>query len=105
MYKVGCDIDGVLTTGFRPPEDDYVIISGRLVSEWAKTVEELGIGHPIYLRPFGEHNDPYCAGSWKAGIISHLGLKVFYEDEEIQAEMIRDLNPDCEVIMIGGKNE
>ena len=103
MYKVGCDIDGVLTTGFRPPEDEYVIISGRLVFEWKRTIEELGTEHPIYLRPFGEWNNSAHAGYWKGTIIQHLGLDIFYEDEDAQADIIRKMNPKCEVRMIGVK--
>ncbi len=98
--NVGCDIDGVLSTGFRPKEEDYVIVSGRTVDEWTRTVEEFGSTRPIYLRPFGQPGDRVLAGRWKSVIVSGLKLTKFYEDDALQAAIIKDTCPDCEVVLV-----
>jgi hypothetical protein len=87
----------VLTTGFRPPEADYVILSGRLQADWKDTVAQIGTSRPIYLRP------PYFPGTsqhWKAACIQWLGITKFYEDDEGQARDIRKFCPQCEVVMV-----
>ena len=98
--KVGSDIDGVLTTGFRPVETDYVIISGRMFHEWKATVELLGVDRPIYLRPSGGDGNVYAAGQWKGMMIGMLGLEKFYEDNDIQISIIRGMCPNCKVVRI-----
>lgn len=100
---VGCDIDGVATVGFRPDED-FVFVSGRLTHEWARTIKELGTDHPIYLRPFGADCDRVEAANWKAKIVDWLKLTAFYEDDELQAGIIKGKCPDCDVVLVKEKN-
>jgi hypothetical protein len=97
---VGVDIDGVLSFGFRPAEGYDVLISGRLVNEWSRTVQEFGADRPIYLRPNGVYGDQVAAGEWKAEVIGRLGLKRFYEDNAIQAKIIKQKCPSCEVVLV-----
>ena len=100
---VGYDIDGVLTAGIKP-EGDYVVVSGRLMKAWKRTVDQIGLNAPIYLRTFGRDVDPIAAGHFKASVIALLGIQIFYEDEEAQASVIRQRCPWCEVrIVVDGK--
>jgi hypothetical protein len=94
---IGCDIDGVLTTGFKPAEPDYVILSGRLQTDWKDTVKQIGVDRPIYLRPV---SFPGTSQHWKAACIQWLGITKFYEDDEGQAKEIRRICPGCEVVMV-----
>ena len=96
---VGCDVDGVLysTHPFKPPEHDYIIITGRQTDDWRRTVGHVGTYRPIYLRPF---NFPGEAGEWKAAIIKTIGITKFYEDTRSQAEVIRRICPECEVHLV-----
>lgn len=98
---IGSDIDGVLSTGWRPSESEYVIVSGRTLDEWGRTIKELGVEHPIFLRPYGVPCDRQAAGEWKSLIVSKMGITKFYEDDEVQASIIRENNPGCEVVIIG----
>jgi len=96
------DIDGILTAGVKPKKP-YVVISGRLNTDWGRTIEQLGPdvvknSDGVYLRPFGEQGDRGMAGVWKGKMINMLGITEFHEDEKIQADIIRAMCPDCEVI-------
>lgn len=95
----GYDIDGVLNRGLIP-EKPYIVISGRTVIEWDRTVKQIGINAPIYLRPYGKQNDRILAGIWKAEMITKFNIMKFYEDDNRQADIIRRYCPNCEIIMV-----
>src|SRR4051812_26435160 len=99
MRMTGYDIDGVLTGGGKP-EGRYVVISGRTLDEWDRTIRELGIAAPIYLRPFGKFGDQQAAGHWKATVIAMLGVTIFHEDDPLQAAIIRQRCPWCNVRLV-----
>lgn len=99
MVLRGYDIDGVLTRKVEPVKP-YVVISGRTLDEWERTVKEIGVGAPIYLRPYGQPGDRMLAGRWKAEMIERLDVKEFYEDDRVQAKIIQDNCPGCEVIFV-----
>jgi hypothetical protein len=95
---VGCDIDGVLTTGFRPEEPDYVIISGRKTDDWPNTLKDFGgLDRRIYLRPL---HFPGDSPHWKAAMIQWLKITRFYEDDPGQAREIRRICPECVVMIV-----
>ena len=95
----GYDIDGVLTKKIIP-EKPYIVISGRTVDEWDRTVKQIGIDAPIYLRPYGRHVDVLLAGIWKAEMITRFGIKKFHEDDQRQIDIISRYCPNCEIIKI-----
>ena len=95
----GYDVDGVLTAGVIP-KSPYVVISGRTLDEWNRTLSDIGTKVPIYLRPYGLPGDYVLAGKWKAEMIHKLGITEFYEDMPIQIEIIRSACPDCKVIEV-----
>lgn len=90
----GYDIDGVLTNGISPT-GDYVIISGRTISEYDSTCADLAQRAPVYIRCSGARGDRKHAGEFKATIINMLGIGEFFEDDIIQMNIIRKLCPDC----------
>ncbi len=96
----GYDIDGVLVPRRVVPLAPYVVISGRLYTEWERTIKEIGMDVPIYLRPHGIHGDRCQAGYWKASMSRRLGITDFFEDDAYQAEIIRGLCPECRVHMM-----
>ena len=95
----GYDIDGVLTKKVKP-EKPYVVISGRTIDEWDKTIKQIGTDTPIYLRPYGKFGDVILAGIWKAEMITRFKIDKFYEDDKRQAEIISKYCPWCEIIII-----
>jgi hypothetical protein len=95
----GYDVDGVLTAGIKP-EGPYIVITGRLMKAWDKTVKEIGTAAPIFMRPFGGDCDRVAAGHWKATVIALCGVSVFYEDDPVQAKVIRERCPTCELRMV-----
>jgi hypothetical protein len=95
--RIGCDLDGTYLSGFRPPESDYVFITGRKVDDWTRTVEQVGSDRPLYLRPLWF---PGSSPHWKAAMIQWLRITKFYEDEPGQAQEIRRRCPDCRVVMV-----
>ncbi len=96
----GYDIDGVLVPRLVVPLAPYVVISGRLYTEWERTVSEIGTDVPIYLRPHGTNGDKWHAAHWKATMIKHLGITVFFEDDAFQAQFIRNQCRNCTVHMV-----
>jgi len=98
----GYDIDGVLVPRKVHPVPPYVVISGRKTKDWERTIAEIGSAMPIYLRPdpMGADGDHVSAGHWKAQMILSLGVTLFYEDTPIQASIIRERCPDCEVVLV-----
>ncbi len=100
----GYDIDGVLTKGVIP-EEPYVIITGRPYL-WAektfKELENLGIKHHVvYLNPESvDYYNPKISGAWKAEMINKLKITEFYEDEIIQADIIREVCKDCKLNLV-----
>ena len=100
----GYDIDGVLVPLNVKPGNDFVIISGRLYTDWKRTIQEVGqYEMPIYLRPNGSSEDGVAAAIWKSEIINKLGVTKFFEDNKLQAEIIRGQCPGCEVHLLGQK--
>lgn len=97
----GYDIDGVLVPRKVEPIHPYIVISGRRLHEWPKTLADLG-GSPsaVYLRPFGRDGDHEAAGAWKAMMINLAGVTEFWEDTPRQAEIIRERCPACLVHMV-----
>jgi len=94
----GYDIDGTLTTGLRPVKP-YVVISGRTIAEYDETVKKLANEAPVYIRCTGKVGDRIAAGNFKAEVIKLLDVKEFYEDDEVQAQIIRDRCPEVVVKM------
>lgn len=101
----GYDCDGVLVPRRVVPVHPFIVISGRKIHEWRRTLAELtaAIGeHPpaVYLRPTGRDGDPTSAGIWKAAVINLAGVTVFFEDDPTQAAIIRERCPACLVHLV-----
>jgi hypothetical protein len=95
--SVGCDLDGTYLSGFRPPEAEYVFITGRLTDDWKNTVNQVGSDRPLYLRPTWFPGD---SQHWKAMLIQSLKITRFYEDDIYQAKEIKRICPQCTVVII-----
>lgn len=100
----GYDLDGVVFRGVKPQKlDNAVYISGRMYDCFDALYTQLD-KHPIYIRPIGSEPGSIAAGKWKAAMINLLGVKVFYEDEPIQLEIIKRECPQCYVkLVVDGK--
>lgn len=97
---VGYDLDGVMADGFLPLADDGVIISGRRTHEWHRTVAQVGVYRPIYLRAGGVDNDVESAGRWKAEMCRRLSIEVFFEDNQRQIALIQLGSPTTTVFRV-----
>lgn len=102
MY--GFDCDGVLTIGLTPSSIDDVIITGRSYEEATETLEYLrnrGIRNQVFFNPIPFVDKTRASsGQWKAKMIKVLGIKRFFEDDEIQIAEILKVNPEVEIIHI-----
>lgn len=114
MKKINSfDIDGVIfmgpgVGGVYPGPDD-VIISGRSVDEVVETtrmLESKGITNKLFLNPLRySAKTRESSGEHKANTINKLksdGIQVVchFEDDEIQAAVIRQKCPDTTVVML-----
>lgn len=93
----GYDIDGVITKGILP-EIGSVVISGRTIDEYDDLVKKLAQEFPVYIRynkssSLGRYADRVDAGFFKSQLINLLKVTEFYEDDEIQIEIINKENP------------
>lgn len=95
----GYDIDGVLTKKIKPIPP-CVIVSGRTINEWSKTITQIGTDYPIYLRPYGRYGDHIMAGIWKSEMITRLGITEFYENEDRQINIIKRYCPNCKIVKV-----
>ena len=99
----GYDIDGVITTGI-VPESDAVIITGRSREEAPETYDMLhkrGIFNAIYFNAvLFENKTRENSGFWKSFMINYLNVESFYEDEELQADIIRRNCKRCNLILV-----
>jgi hypothetical protein len=99
--RTGYDIDGVLTAGYTPTGDD-VVISGRTFAEYDDVAKQAAQICPVYIRGVGDYGDRMQAGRFKAQMILSLGVDRFYEDDPLQAAIIRFHAQDCEVVVVYG---
>lgn len=99
---IAYDIDGVLG-GSLVPEGDWCVISGRTWAEYDQTCSTLAQRVPVYIRGAGAFGDRVHAGRFKAMMAQLLAVEEFFEDDPLQAKMIRDANPSCVVnLVLGG---
>ena len=95
---IGFDIDGVLSR--MTPGDDAIIISGRTFAEYDDYAKKLASMFPVYIRGVGKYGDRKHAGEFKASMIKMLGVTDFFEDDDLQAEIIKKINPKCNINLI-----
>lgn len=98
MGLVGYDIDGTLTG--RDDLTGCVVISGRTFAEYNDTCRSLAQRVPVYIRGIGAFGDREHAGRFKAVMIRVLGVTEYYEDDPVQANIIKSFNPDCLIHMV-----
>ncbi len=96
----GYDVDGVLVPRKVEPRHPYVVITGRMYSEFPKTLIQVGICSAVYCRPNGGHGDAQAAGEWKATIINLIGVTEFFDDDPHQAAIISERCPGCRVVLV-----
>lgn len=100
MTLTAYDYDGVIDAGVRT-EHPFIIITGRLFSEYDERLREWAQIVPVYMRGVGEFRDHQKSGEFKAMMINWLGVTKFYEDRDHQIAIIKERCPDCEVIKVG----
>jgi len=111
QYKIGYDFDGVITEGIIPDKEG-VIITGNTADkeiELRRVLTEIGapnIQMPIEFFPDKEllDNNPdkidELVGGFKAQKIKEFGVLKFYEDNDKQIEIIKEQNPDVEIVKV-----
>lgn len=101
QFLRGYDIDGTLTTGLTPIKP-FVIISGRTFAEYNETTKKLAQDAPVYIRGSGRYGDQQHAGEFKAHMINLLGVEEFYEDDQVQIDIIRKSCTKCRIKKVKG---
>ncbi len=97
----GYDVDGVLVPRNVEPVAPYVVITGRTSRGWDTNLDALAREASVYTFPHRDHqNDVIAAGMWKASMVNLLGVTTFYEDDPVQAEIIRLECPGCDVVLV-----
>lgn len=117
MFSVNSyDIDGVILmgelNGLRPGPED-IIVTGRSFQQRSETLAILrarNINNFVFFNPLSRMDPNYgrvASGKHKAKTITNLlgmgiAVEVHFEDDEIQAEIIRRVLPQkSKVVMIG----
>lgn len=100
------DLDGVVTAGCMPVVGD-IIVTGRRDKYAVETKKQLaGLGVPdgvaVYLRPSGADDDRVSAGEWKALVCQFAGVDEHWEDDPLQAEIIRRHDPHVHIVLVKG---
>ena len=104
--KTAFDFDGVASEGLY--EKGGIIITGRSASENDEILEILKDKTDKKVEIFNyeddgetdENNRDVKIGIWKAKKIKSLGIEKFYEDTESQIQIIKELNPNLEIIKV-----
>jgi hypothetical protein len=66
-----------------------------------KYLQEHDIKARVYFPPDPRYaNKRYAVAVWKSFMIDKLGVTMFYEDDTLQAAIIQEANPDCEVVVV-----
>jgi hypothetical protein len=114
-YIYGYDFDGVISIGINPMSKEDVIITGRCIDEKNLILNQLRkrkISNKVYFNPMtleqrGNHTEQARTYSalHKAKKIEELksrGLNVvrFFEDDELQKDIIQKNHPDLEIVHI-----
>lgn len=109
QYDLGFDMDHTLTAGFIPDGKSAIVITGRGPEQKKNTeaeLEKMGLKIPVLYFPYGFAlgSDPaqrdQLIGEFKAKMVKKLGIKTYYEDRERQVEIIKELNPDVNVVLV-----
>ena len=102
------DLDGVIylgpgRTGVFPGPDD-IIITGRSWEEALETdrmLSDRGINNEVYYNPLKYNQKTReTSGEHKARVITAKGVEIHFEDDEVQAEVIRKRCPNCTVVLL-----
>lgn len=99
---IGFDFDGVVTTGKYNPRFTDVIITACGIDMFAhviRTMKELNVACPVYFNPNKDINRTKAA-IWKSEMINKLSCDEFYEDDQLQYEIIRDSCSNCMVFKV-----
>lgn len=97
QYIYGYDFDG--TSDHLPILPNSVIITGRYKKD-EKILRKVVGDVPIYFLPDNvEHTDENI-GKHKGEVVKKLGLRRFFDDNEIQHKIIQEMNPEVTVIHV-----
>lgn len=97
---IGYDFNGVVDTGrFRPTPEDVIITGNTYPPKVLEYLRQQNIDCPVYFQPGGQGR--YAAAVWKSEMIRRTGCKVFYEDDTLQAQIIRESCPGVDVEIVG----
>lgn len=123
---IGYDLDGVLITDMKldwknasqsevnavlrfrkefpapifTPKGDYVIITGRPVTDKEDTLEWVSSFLPNKpLHVYHDNLDMSNPHLYKARMINELGLRMFIESEKHQVEALTNLCPACKIVL------
>lgn len=94
----GYDIDGVLTKGVQPVAP-AVAISGRVIEGYDDFVKHIAQNFPVYIR-YNGNMDAHDAAYFKAMMINWLNVEEFYEDDQVQIDIIKQRCPNCKVTKV-----
>lgn len=93
----GYDYDGVLSAGVIP-QPPFVVVSGRT---WAEGVPVVPQATCVVIRGTGAFGDRKAAGQFKATMCAVWELTEFWEDDPLQAAVLRRLLPALSVHVVG----
>ena len=96
---VATDLDGTYGWAMLQDPPPTVCISGRTWAEYDNVARTVAATMPLYIRGEGVYGDQEHAGQFKAAMCDALNVTRFYEDDPVQADIIRRLNMDVEVVV------
>lgn len=99
---IGYDFNGVVDTGKYVPTINDVIITSNHADYAVKAtldwLREHNITCPVYFNPYS--HSPVSGGVWKSEMINKLKIIKFYEDDQIQFDIIKASCPEVELIKV-----
>lgn len=100
---IGWDFNGVVDTGrFQVSPDDVIITGNTYHPDIIDYLHQHGIKARVYFPPdVRMAQNRNAVAVWKSEMIRRIGVTTFYEDDSLQAQIIRDSCPDCTVEQVG----
>ena len=100
----GFDFNGVIDTERFTIESGDSIVTGNTINMSEPVLTWLtkhGISCPVFFNPdIKQAYDREAAGKWKASILAKSEVNDFYEDDPIQAAIIRNECPNLTVVFV-----
>lgn len=101
MKPIASDYDGTYDSHPELRGETDFIITGNSWNEYDEIDEEMSDDRkPIFFNPVDPKDDVMKVVAHKAEIINKTQASKFYEDQEMQVNLLKALCPNCRVVLV-----